>query len=218
MKSLEISARTVDEAVELALRELGVAREEIEVIVLQKGKTGFLGLGTEEARVMVRKLPAGDEQPPVVEAEEILRKLLSLMKISADVSEGESSISRGVGGHAAISLHITGEDMGILIGRRGQTLSSLQYLLYLMVSHQMKGRVPVVIDVERYRERRMESLRRLALHMAEQVRSTGQSAILEPMPPGERRIIHLALQDYPGVATQSIGQGDGRKVTILSQK
>lgn len=218
MESLEISARTVDEAVELAIRELGVAREEVEVIVLQKGRSGFLGLGTEEARVRVSKLPSEDGRPLVIEAEEILRKLLSLMKVPASIGVKESSIAREAGEQSAVTLNITGEDLGILIGRRGQTLSSLQYLVYLMVGRQTEARVPLVIDVERYRERRVESLRRLALHLAEQVSATGHSAILEPMSASERRIIHLALQDYPGVATQSIGQGEGRKVTILSQK
>jgi len=123
-----------------------------------------------------------------------------------------------VEGHSSVTLNVTGENLGILIGRRGQTLSSLQYLVYLMLSHRMKVRVPLVVDVEDYRERRVEALRRLALHMAEQVSSTGQTVTLEPMPPSERRIIHLALQEYHGVTTESIGLGEGRKVTILSQK
>jgi spoIIIJ-associated protein len=218
MESLEVSAKTVDEAVELALRELGADREEVEVTVLSEGRTGFLGLHAEQARVEVRKLPSKEERSPVNVAEEILGELLSLMKVSASIGVEESSSARGVEGQSPVTLNITGEDLGILIGRRGQTLSSLQYLVYLMLSHQMQARVPLVIDVERYRERREEALRRLALHMAEQVSSTGRSVTLEPMLAGERRIIHLALQDYSGVTTQSIGQGEGRKVTILSQK
>jgi spoIIIJ-associated protein len=218
MESLEISARTADEAVELALRELGAARDEVEVTVLTKGKAGFLGLGVEEARVRVTKLSPENERPPVIVAEEILRELLSLMKVSASIGVKESSLSGVVEGHSSVTLNITGENLGILIGRRGQTLSSLQYLVYLMLSHRMKVRVPLVVDVEDYRERRVEALHRLALHMAEQVSSTGHSMTLEPMLPSERRIIHLALQDYPGVTTESIGQGEGRKVAILFQK
>jgi len=189
------------------------------VIVLTKGRSGFLGLGAEEAMVRVRKLPSKEEERSlVILAEEILRKLLSLMKVPASIGVQESSLSQGVGGHSPVTLNITGEDLGILIGRRGQTLSSLQYLLYLMLGHQMKARVPLVIDVEGYRERRVEALRRLALHMAEQVSATGQSVTMEPMPASERRIIHLALQDYSGVTTESIGQGESRRVNILSQK
>ena len=218
MENLEISARTIDEAVELALRELDAARDEVEVTVLTKGKVGFLGLGGEEARVRVTKLPPENEQPPIIVAEEILRELLSLMKVPASIGVKESSESGVVEGHSSVTLNVTGENLGILIGRRGQTLSSLQYLVYLMLSHRMKVRVPLVVDVEDYRERRVEALRRLALHMAEQVSSTGQPVTLEPMPPSERRIIHLALQEYHGVTTESIGLGEGRKVTILSQK
>ena len=186
--------------------------------VLTKGKVGFLGLGAEEARVRVTKLPPENEQPPIIVAEEILRELLSLMKVPASIGVKESSESGVVEGHSSVTLNVTGENLGILIGRRGQTLSSLQYLVYLMLSHRMKVRVPLVVDVEDYRERRVEALRRLALHMAEQVSSTGQSVTLEPMSAGERRIIHLALQEYHGVTTESIGLGEGRKVTILSQK
>jgi spoIIIJ-associated protein len=151
-------------------------------------------------------------------SEEILGKVLSLMKIPASIAVRESSSSSVVGGYSSVALNIIGDDLGILIGRRGQTLSSLQYLVYLMLSHQTKARVPLVIDVDGYRERRAEALRRLALHMSEQVSSTGQSVTLEPMSAGERRIIHLALQDNPGVSTQSIGEGEERRVTILSQK
>ena len=218
MESLEVSARTVDEAVELALEKLGVAPDEVEVVVLSKGKSGFLGLGAEEARVRVSRRPSEEEGPLTGLSEEILGKVLSLMKIPASVAVRESSSSSAVGGYSSVALNIIGDDLGILIGRRGQTLSSLQYLVYLMLSHQTKARVPLVIDVDGYRERRAEALRRLALHMSEQVSSTGQSVTLEPMSAGERRIIHLALQDNPGVSTQSIGEGEERRVTILSQK
>jgi len=190
----------------------------VEVIVLKKGRSGFLGLGAEEARVKVRKLQSEEVPSPVIMAEEILRKLLSLMKVSASVTVKESSLSETAERRTPITLNITGQDLGILIGRRGQTLASLQYLVYLVLSHQIKARVPLVVDVEGYRERRQESLHKLALNMAEQVRSTGRPFTLEPMPPGERRIIHLALKGQPGVTTQSVGEGENRRVIILSQK
>lgn len=218
MESLEVSAKTVDDAIELALKELGVPREQVEVEVLKKGKPGFLGIGAEEARVRVTKLPSLEaERTSVTLAKEILQRLLDLMKVSASVAVKESP-SAAMPGRPPIALDIRGEDLGILIGRRGQTLSSLQYLVYLMMSHQMKTRVHLSIDVEGYRERRQEALRNLALHMAERVKSSGQSIILEPMPSSERRIIHLALQDYPGVTTQSSGEGESRKVTILPKR
>jgi len=208
----------VEDAVELALKELGVPREQVEVIILKKGKPGFLGIGAEEARVRVTKLPSEEvDRSSVILAKEMLQRLLDLMDVSASVDLKESS-SSAMTGRASIALDISGEDLGILIGRRGQTLSSLQYLVYLMVSHQMKARVHLSIDVEGYRERRREALSNLALHMAERVKATGNSVTLEPMPASERRIIHLALQDYTGVITQSVGEGESRKVTILRQQ
>jgi len=214
MESLETSAKTVEEAVALALEKLGASRDEVEVVVLKEGKPGFLGLGGEEATVRVLRRQSEEErQAAVILAKEVLERLLSLMKVSASIEEKEPSEE----GRALILLEITGDDLGILIGRRGQTLSSLQYLLYLMVGHQLKAHVPVTIDVAGYRERRQEALRNLAWRMAERVMATGQPVPLEPMPARERRIIHLALQDYPGVITQSIGEGEDRKVTIRKQ-
>lgn len=201
---------------ELALKKLGASREEVEVVVVKKGRPGFLGFGAEEATVRVIRYTSEEvRRASVILAKEMLEKLLDLMKVPASISVKEPSL---LGGRALIALDITGEDLGILIGRRGNTLSSLQYLVYLMVSQQMKARVPVTIDVEGYRERRQEALRNLALRMADRVRTTGQSITLEPMPASERRIIHLALQDYSGVMTQSIGEGEGRKVSILYEK
>ncbi len=214
MESLETSAKTVEEAVALALEKLGASRDEVEVVVLKEGKPGFLGLGGEEATVRVLRRQSEEErQAAVILAKEVLERLLSLMKVSASIEEKEPPEE----GRALIFLEITGDDLGILIGRRGQTLSSLQYLLYLMVGHQLKAHVPVTIDVAGYRERRQEALKNLAWRIAERVMATGQPVPLEPMPASERRIIHLALQDYPGVITQSIGEGEDRKVTILKQ-
>lgn len=219
MESLEVSAKTVEDAIELALKELGIPREQVEVEVLNKGKPGFLGFGAEEARVRVIKLPAEEtDRASIILAKEILGRLLDLMKVPASVSVRESQLSGATTGRVPIALDISGEDLGILIGRRGQTLSALQYVVYLMVSHQMKAQVYLSMDVEGYRERRQEALHNLALRMAERVKATGHSVTLEPMPARERRIIHLALQDYPDVTTHSIGEGEARKVTILAQK
>lgn len=218
MDSLEISAKTVEEAVELAVKSLGASREEVEVVVLKKGRPGFLGLGGEEAVVRVTRLQSEEmESAAVVVAKEVLEKLLSLMKVSASVGEKRPCFLEGEEGRAPVGLDITGEDLGILIGRRGNTLSSLQYLVYLIVSHQLKARVHVTIDVEGYRERRYEALKNLALRVAERVGDTGQPVTLEPMPANERRIIHLALRDYPEVMTESIGEGEARKVTIVKR-
>jgi spoIIIJ-associated protein len=124
------------------------------------------------------------------------------------------------GGEASdvIALDVSGDDLGILIGRRGQTLSSLQYIVRLIVANQAKARVPVVIDVEGYKQRRYEALQALAHRMAEQVKARKRPFALEPMPAYERRIIHLALADDPDVATESVGDGEARKVVITPRE
>ena len=219
MESVEVSAKTEEEAIAIALAELGLGRSEVEVVVLKKGKTGIFGFGSEEVRVKVTPLGqkpevGGDVGGDVAGmAEGVLQDILSLMKVPANVVLDKS----GAGEAGNIPLDIKGEDLGILIGRRGETLSALQYLVNLIVSRRLKSRVGVVVDVEGYRQRRYESLRSLARRLAEQVKSTGRSVTLEPMPPNERRIIHLELKDDPDVATQSIGQGEERKIAILSK-
>ena len=111
-------------------------------------------------------------------------------------------------------LDVSGEDLGILIGRRGDTLSSLQYVVNLITSRKLRVNAGVTLDVEHYRERRYESLRSLAQRTADEVKSTARSISLEPMPSNERRIVHITLRDDSEVATQSVGHGEGRKVVI----
>ena len=154
-----------------------------------------------------------EEKTDIAEAaKNVLEIILDLLAIPASVmpptetEEGDTS---------SIALDITGEDLGILIGRRGQTLASLQYIVRLIVGHQTQIRLPITIDVEGYKQRRYESLRSMAFRMAEQVKEQGTPFSLEPMTPFERRIIHLALADDPDVSTESAGFGEDRKVVIL---
>jgi spoIIIJ-associated protein len=214
MKNLEVSARTVEEAIQKALEKLGVTREEVEVTVVKGGKHGILGLGAEEAKVRVRPLVGVPGKADEM-AKEVLETLLTRMGVEASVASQTKPPVEG-GGEASdvIALDVSGDDLGILIGRRGQTLSSLQYIVRLIVANQAKARVPVVIDVEGYKQRRYEALQALAHRMAEQVRVRGRPFALEPMPAYERRIIHLALADDPDVATESVGDGEARKVVI----
>jgi spoIIIJ-associated protein len=215
MDSLEKSAKTVDEAIEMALEELGASRDEVDIVVLKEGRSGFLGIGGGGAAVRVSRRHAEETVREAVSvAKEILEQLLSLMDLNAVIEEKELSAD----GHAQFNIELKGDDLGVLIGRRGQTLASLQYLLYLMVGHQLKEHIPLIIDVEGYLERRNESLQGLAMRMAERVVTTGQIAVMEPMTPRERRIIHLALKDFKGIVTQSIGEGEYRKVTIVPHK
>ena len=221
MKNLEVSAKTVEEAIQKALEQLGVTREEVEVTVVKEGKHGILGLGAEEATVRVRSLVmAPEEGSEIADATKgVLETLLARMGVVASVvSQTKPPVEGGGGASDVIALDVTGDDLGILIGRRGQTLSSLQYIVRLIVAHQTKARVPIVIDVEGYKQRRYEALQSLAWRMAEQVKARGRAFTLEPMLAYERRIIHLALADDPDVTTESVGEGEARKVVIMPKE
>jgi len=219
MENPEVSAKTVEEAIQKALEQLGLSREEVEVTVLRKGKPGFLGMGAEEATVRVTPLPQAQEESKVAAlAKEVLEELLSRMKLTAKVELKSSPLEGASLETESIALEVKGEDLGILIGRRGETLASLQYIVRLILAHYQKARVPLTIDVEGYKQRRYRSLRELVLRLAQKAKSTGQSVTLEPMPADERRIIHLALSVNPDVTTQSVGEGEVRKVVILPRR
>ena len=214
MKEVEVSAKTVDEAIQTALEQLGVDEDQVEVVILRKGRSGVLGMGTEEAKIKVNLLSEAKEKDEVATiATEVLETLIKAMGIPAEVSVTQAPTEE-----QPMALDIEGEDLGILIGRRGQTLASLQYVVRLIVAEKMKMWVPINVDVAGYKKRRYESLRGLALRLAEQVKRNQRLITLEPMPADERRIIHLALADNPDVDTESTGEGEGRKVAILLKK
>ena len=219
MESLEMSAKTVEEAIQRALEQLGVSREEVEVTVVKEGRPGILGLGADEAVVRVSPLACLPKSDVVEVAKEILERLLTLMGVIASVVpqappfvEGEKEAS------ASVAFDIRGDDLGILIGRRGQTLACLQYIVRLIVGHQTKTWAPMVIDVQGYKQRRYQALQTFARQMAEQVKTKEAPFSFEPMSAYERRIIHLTLADYPDVITESIGQGEARRVVILPRE
>jgi len=157
-------------------------------------------------------------EPLVEVAKDVLEVLLTRIGVTASVVPHAQPIVEEEGPAAPIALDIEGDDLGILIGRRGQTLSSLQYILRLIVSHQMKAWVSIILDVEGYRQRRSGVLRALAERTAERVKDMGEPFTLEPMSAYERRIVHLALTEHPDVITQSTGEGEARKVVILPRE
>ncbi len=157
-----------------------------------------------------------DEHEIAEVARAILETLLDLMGIPASVSPVHGALEESKAEvPSSISLNVEGDDLGILIGRRGQTLACLQYLVRLIVGHQKKVWLPIVIDVEGYKQRRCNALQALAFRIAEQVAQRGEPFALEPMPAFDRRIIHLALVDHPDVTTESSGEGEARRVVIL---
>ena len=273
------TARTVEEAEELALKELGVDRNEVEVEVLNRGKAGFLGIGAELAQVRVTRIApggaagaeaevaeagaevgavaeAGDaapespappppaapdataaegeaDAPPVADA-------TAAAPVPPEVGEGTAAGLGMAALHNILSLSgvnvactvrtandpdaggpiidLTGDDSGLLIGRRGQTLQSLQFVVNMIVRKEFGEGTRVVLDVERYRQRREASLRDMANKVAERVSQTGRSITLEPMSAADRRIIHISLAESEGVSTESVGFGEDRKVTIIPKR
>jgi spoIIIJ-associated protein len=209
MEERMMSGKTVEEALELALKELDAEREEVEVEILSRGKPGFLGIGSEPARVRVKKLPPSQRAASL--AVDVLNQILSKAGVET-LTTLRNAYDPDTGGPV---IDITGDDSGLLIGRRGETLRALQFLVNLMVKKGLsEEQVRVVLDIERYRERRHNSLQEMALRVAEKVASSGRAIPLEPMPAAERRVIHMALSDHPRVSTQSSGIGESRSVTI----
>jgi spoIIIJ-associated protein len=227
MKSIEISARTVAEAIQLALAQLAKDRDEVAIEVLEAG--------SEEEEALVRVTVVDDDEPAQAAQEQlagsadvekiargILEDLLERMDIHAYVTAVRSSVPDQRGEpEETITLHVEGADedaMGLLIGRRGETLRSLQFMVNLLVSRKVQKWPQVVVDVGNYRQRRQESLEGLARRMAERVRQSGRPLTLEPMGAYERRIVHLALRSDPTVYTESSGEGENRKVVIYPAK
>jgi spoIIIJ-associated protein len=214
-RSVEATGKTVDDATENALAELGLERHEVTIEVVNAGRPGLFGIGGEQARVRVvalsYALPEGDD---IAWAKQTLEHLLELMYIDAEVTVRAPETPGDGAGRTKAVLDITGDDLGVLIGRRGMTMASLQYLLNLMASRKFENAGPFHVDVEGYRRRREIWLRELAFRIAERVRATGRPITLEPMPANERRIVHLALAMDPTVGTTSVGEGESRKVAI----
>ncbi|MFQ3661818.1 MAG: RNA-binding cell elongation regulator Jag/EloR [Chloroflexaceae bacterium] len=230
MKSIEISARTVAEAVELALAQLGKDRDEVAIAVLDAGESG------DEALVRVTVVDDDEESSPApvgtvaasggAEVQEIARTILEELLQRMDIYAYVTPVVTRVPGQKGdveetITLHVEGADeeaMGLLIGRRGETLRSLQFLLNLLVSRRVQKWPQIVVDVGNYRQRRQESLEGLARRMAERVRQTGRPIMLEPMAAYERRIVHLALREDKTIYTESTGEGENRKIVIYPAK
>jgi spoIIIJ-associated protein len=207
MEELEITAKTVEQATEEAEKRLGIGREQFETVVVREGKSGiFRGEGA-----VIRVKPLVPLEKDIVGvAIEVLEDLLRLMEVTGAIKASSGEIP--------IALDIEGDDLGILIGRRGQTLACLQYIVRLIVAGRLKAWLPLSIDICGYKKRRRDSLQKLALRLAEQVKLRHRAMTLEPMPADERRIIHLALANHPDVVTHSVGEGEDRKVVILLKR
>lgn len=207
MEYREFSGKTLEDAVTEAKISLEATSENLEYEVIEKGSTGFLGIGSKPAKIRARKLLNARER-----AEEFLAKVFEAMQISVHVNIVENTDEK------IMNIDLSGEDMGVLIGKRGQTLDSLQYLVSLVVNKGEEEYVRVKVDTENYRQRRKETLENLARNIASKVKRTRRPVTLEPMNSFERRIIHSALQGDKYVDTHSEGDEPFRKIVVTLKK
>ena len=198
---IEKTAKTVQEAINLALDELHASPDNADIEVLEEGSKGLSGIGSKVARVRVTLKDIQKNQ-----GEKFLQDVFSKMKVSVDIETEEDEES--------MTLRIKGKDSGIIIGRRGETLDALQYLTSLVVNKSREDYKRVTVDIENYRQKREETLVRLASRLAERVVRYRKNVTLEPMNPYERRIIHSSLQNNKMVETYSVGDEPNRKVVI----
>ena len=256
--SLEIIAKTVQEAIGQGLEQLNLVEDQVEIKIVREGSRGILGFGAEDAVVVLTPKQAqetANTQPePIVEsdqvesvgrpdsasdqttvssapesvyadldiaeeiqqrAQEILSTLLEKMDVQAGVTVRAGHDLVEADETIPLALDITGHDLGVLIGRRGETLQALQFIVRQILSKEVEQWVPIVVDVESYLVRRRKKLKDLAKRMADRAVFSKRKVILEPMSPQDRRIVHLHLKDHDAVYTQSVGDGERRKVVIF---
>ena len=207
MDMLTFSAKTVDEAVTKALIDLGTTSDKLEYEVIEKGSAGFLGIGAKPAIIRARKKESIQDN-----AVDFLAQIFDAMNMQVTIAAVFNEEEK------ELSITLEGDDMGILIGKRGQTLDSLQYLVSLIVNKNSDGYLRVKLDTENYREKRKKTLETLAKNIAYKVKRTKRPVSLEPMNPYERRIIHAALQNDKYVLTRSEGEEPFRHVVIALKK
>ena len=257
MEYITVSAKTVDDAITEALIQLGVTSDKLDYEVIEKGSTGFLGIGMKQAVIKARKKEEPKEEPVAEEVKEEPKKehkkefkkekaeeikeekaevkepeqkkeselakvndetVAACVKFVSDVLNAmgmkDAKVTSKIDEEGALSIDVEGSNMGILIGKRGQTLDSLQYLTNRVANKMQEGYVRVKLDTEDYRRRRKETLENLAKNIASKVKRTRRAVSLEPMNPYERRIIHSALQADPAVSTHSEGEEPYRRVVV----
>ncbi|MBP7330748.1 MAG: R3H domain protein [Firmicutes bacterium ADurb.Bin373] len=206
MKFIEEIGKTIDEAVDKALKELDATRDEVEVDVLEEPSRGIFGL----IKVRPARVKVTLKDNPLKKASGLLKSIFQTMDLDIKINISEND--------KTMFINLEGTDLGILIGRRGETLDALQYLLNLAVNKNQEIRKKIIIDIEGYRDRREKTLQRLAIKLADKARQRGRNVVLEPMSSQERRIIHTALQGRDDIYTFSEGDEPYRKIIISPKK
>lgn len=205
-QSIEKRGKSVDEAIKAALDELGCDINDVVIEIVEEPTKSLLGLVKKPAIVRVTK-----RDTPEDDVREVLEELLKKMHIDYQVNKVEQEEGR-------VRINIVGKDMGLLIGRKGETLNSLQYIVGLIVNRNRQEKLRVILDVEDYRRKKEESLEALALRLSDRVKKTRKNVVMRPMSSQERRIVHTTLQGDPQVTTYSMGDEPNRKVVISLKK
>ena len=202
MKVITVYGKTVDEAVQTGLQQLGVKEDRVKVNIIEQPAKGLFGLiGSKDAKVELTLIP-----DPIEEAITLLREVAGAIHLDIEISRKE--------GENGTEISMSGGDMGMLIGRRGQTLDALQYLLNIVANRYSKEHLRIILDAEQFRERRRKTLEELSIRLASRVIKGRKEVVLEPMTPQERKIIHSFLQDHPKVRTFSKGEEPNRRIVI----
>lgn len=207
MKKIEVSAKTVEDAITEALIQLETTSDKVEYEVIEKGSAGILGIGKKSAVILAWKT-----EGPEVEVQNFLKSMFEAMQMEVEIDIKEDKENH------TMDIDLRGNDMGILIGKRGQTLDSIQYLVSLVANKQSEEYIRVKVDTENYRKRRKDTLENLAKNIAYKVKRTKRNVSLEPMNPYERRVIHSALQNDRYVTTHSEGEEPFRHVVVTLKK
>ena len=207
MEFIEVSAKTISDAITEACQKLTVTSDKLEYEVVDEGSSGFLGLGSKPATIKARIKSSVEDT-----AKDFLKDVFEAMDMTVVVEVKYDEAEN------YMEIDLSGDEMGVLIGKRGQTLDSLQYLVSLVVNKNTENYIRVKVDTENYRQRRKETLENLAKNIAHKVKRTRKNVVLEPMNPYERRIIHSALQNDKYVVTHSEGEEPFRRVVVSLKK
>jgi len=220
MSSYEFEAKTTEEAIDAACKELKVSKDEMDIEVLEPGSAGIFGLvGGRKARIRVslssdeiteKATPQKPDENDVAVAKEALEKLLGLISIDANVTAAQSN--------GRIALNIEGDTSGLLIGRRGRTLDALQYIVNKIANKALQKHLQILVDSENYRQRRSETLSQMALKMGDKAKKTKKPVATNLLNPHDRRIVHLTLRDDREIDTRSRGEGVLKKVVIIPKR
>ena len=205
MKKITVTGKTVEDAVKQGILELGAKEDQVHVHIIEQPSKGLFGVfGSKEAKIEIELI-----HDPVEEAIQFLSNILQNMNLNMRV---EKQVKED-----HIQLNLSGDELGIIIGRRGQTLDALQYLVNIVANRDAKHHLRLILDAEQFRERRRKTLEELAERLAGKVGRIKKEIVLEPMSPHERKVIHSYLQDHPGVKTYSKGVEPNRRVVITAK-